>query len=561
MAYPPITSLGTVPQRTQTPAEFATNGDSFLGALPNFRTELNTFGAYVDTKGAEVDADAAAAANSALQSQNSASASDASAALALSYKDLAAGAANFKGLWSSLNGALNMPAMAYHNGLYWNLTANLANVTTAEPGVSASWVVASGDSYRRLVDNIFKRATLDLDFSANSHKVYERFGLEPKQLQSAVVTARNSTATYQSPTSIATAAINTPRITFDAATGNALGLLTEEQRTNLLLHSQYTAASGETPPTGWTIGINTGVTTTAASSRFASAIRATQSGTSQREYYEQSLTLAALTTYTLSCYFANGTSATDVVMRAVSVGGADTPTGTTLLNGSSVTSAGTYSITFTTGAVGGSYFVRAGLGCVNNATGTVIHETPQLEAGTAATSYIPTTTAQVTRVADVISRALTTTNANAGALYAEVKVMGALPNLFWTEVLRLADSAPTAIRGVGLQFDNDLVRMVVRDSVGTATGIPSLAANPNVINKILCSFDYTANTALIAINGASNVVSLGASGSLSGFTSNLFIGYSGNVAGGNAAASSQQIKRCTYFPRSFTAAEAQAITA
>jgi len=248
MAYPPITSLGTVPQRTQTPAEFATNADSFLGALPNFRTELNTFGAYVDTKGAEVDADAAAAASSALQSQNSASASDASAALALFYKDLAAGTANFKGLWSALTGALAVPASVYHNGLTWILLSNLANVTTAEPGVSASWVVASGESYQRLVDNIFKRATLDLDFSANSHKVYEQFGLEPKQLQSVIVTSRNSTATYQSPTAIVTAAINAPRITYDATTGRALGLLVEEQRTRL-----NTASASVTAPQNATV--------------------------------------------------------------------------------------------------------------------------------------------------------------------------------------------------------------------------------------------------------------------------------------------------------------------
>lgn len=560
MAYPPITSLGTVPQRTQTPAEFATNADSFLGALPNFRTELNAFGAYVDAAGSSIDSTIDSAVAAATAAAGSATASALSAASALAYKDLAAGTANFKGSWSALTGALAVPASVYHNGLTWVLLSNLANVTTAEPGVSASWVVASGDSFRRSVDALFKRATLDLDFSANSHKVYEQFGLEPKQLQSVVVTVRNSTATYQSPTGLATAAINTPRITYDAANGNALGLLVEEQRTNLLLHSQYTAASGETPPTGWNIGFNTGTTTTASSARFAGAIRSTQSGTAQREHYAQPVILAPNTTYTLSAFFASRTSADGVVlsMEGLSAGFS----GTVTLAAASLLLDRINSITFTTGPseTGATTVVRIGLGCTANATGTVIHETPQLEVGPAATSYIPTTTAQVTRNADVISRALTTTNANAGALYAEVRIISVLPNNVWAEVLRLADSAPTAIRGIGLQFDNDIVRMVVRDSAGTATGIPSLAANPSALNKVLCSFDYATNTALIAVNGVTHTVALGASGNLNSFSSHLFIGYSGNVAGGAAATSSQQIKRCTYFPRSFTAAEAQAIT-
>lgn len=48
--------------------------------------------------------------------------------------------ANFKGAWSSLTGALNMPASVSHSGKIWLLTANLANVATATPGVSGSWL-------------------------------------------------------------------------------------------------------------------------------------------------------------------------------------------------------------------------------------------------------------------------------------------------------------------------------------------------------------------------------------------------------------------------------------
>ena len=53
---------------------------------------------------------------------------------------LAIAAADFKGSWSTLTGALNKPASVYHQGYYWALLNNLANVTTSQPGVSADWV-------------------------------------------------------------------------------------------------------------------------------------------------------------------------------------------------------------------------------------------------------------------------------------------------------------------------------------------------------------------------------------------------------------------------------------
>lgn len=53
-------------------------------------------------------------------------------------------AANFKGAWSSLTGALNKPASVYHSGTVWALLNNLANVASSQPGVSADWVDIGG---------------------------------------------------------------------------------------------------------------------------------------------------------------------------------------------------------------------------------------------------------------------------------------------------------------------------------------------------------------------------------------------------------------------------------
>lgn len=53
-------------------------------------------------------------------------------------------AANFKGAWNSLTGAVAKPASASHSGTVWALLNNLADVTTSQPGVSADWVDIGG---------------------------------------------------------------------------------------------------------------------------------------------------------------------------------------------------------------------------------------------------------------------------------------------------------------------------------------------------------------------------------------------------------------------------------
>ncbi len=124
-----ITALPTPPSR-QDPANFSDRADAFLGALPTFTTEANALAADVNAD----EATASAAAISATASAATAAASEANISAL----------ANFKGNWSSLTGALNKPASVFHNGTYWALLNNLADVTTSQPGVSADWQVAGG---------------------------------------------------------------------------------------------------------------------------------------------------------------------------------------------------------------------------------------------------------------------------------------------------------------------------------------------------------------------------------------------------------------------------------
>lgn len=75
----------------------------------------------------------------ALSAQESAQSAASSASQAASVQDTVLAAANFKGLWASLTGALSKPACVKHNGRFWMLLNNLANVATSEPGISADW--------------------------------------------------------------------------------------------------------------------------------------------------------------------------------------------------------------------------------------------------------------------------------------------------------------------------------------------------------------------------------------------------------------------------------------
>jgi hypothetical protein len=144
-----ITALPTAPTRAD-PANFSTRGDAFLTALPVFVTEANALQADVNAK--QVTASSAATtattqanlattqANLATTQANLATTNGAAqVTLATTQANLASSSAVYKGLWTALTGALNMPASVYHIGSFWALNANLANVTTATPSVSASW--------------------------------------------------------------------------------------------------------------------------------------------------------------------------------------------------------------------------------------------------------------------------------------------------------------------------------------------------------------------------------------------------------------------------------------
>lgn len=117
-----IDALPSAPLPTDNTATFNSKAFALVAALNTFVTQANTLETNVNTKESSVAANATSAANSALA---------------------ATGAANFKGEWSTLSGALNIPASVSYSGKVWILTANISSVAAEVPGVSTKWIADS----------------------------------------------------------------------------------------------------------------------------------------------------------------------------------------------------------------------------------------------------------------------------------------------------------------------------------------------------------------------------------------------------------------------------------
>jgi hypothetical protein len=210
--------------------------------------------------------------------------------------------------------------------------------------------------------------------------------------------AANTATVINSSGLVQTVNANIPRFDHDPTTLAPRGLLIEGAATNLCLNGSmaYTA----TAPTNWARGFSgctvASVNSTTFSGEKAWSISATASG--QRDLLEQVISLAANTTYTVSVYLeaVTGTTATFAYMTSLPSGA----TSNTVVNPSS----GRVSFTVTVGATAGNGTLRIGIG---SATGTGVSADAsvrfshvQVEAGSSASSYIPTVASTVTRVAD-----------------------------------------------------------------------------------------------------------------------------------------------------------------
>lgn len=224
--------------------------------------------------------------------------------------------------------------------------------------------------------------------------------------------ARNSLKTVYQGGSLVTLAAKQFGTTYDSVTG-LHAFEAEPAATNLLLQSIFPGSG--VAPTGWSGG---GVGTSGpAVSIYGSASSAqawTQTATANRPFISKGESVAANTTYTLSCLVESVTAGISAENAILAIG----PSGATVAypactanpsgGGAGIIGVGELRLTITTVETAGTCTSRIGLGTNANATGTIQFSRPQLETGVRRTSWIATAGATVTRAAD----ALSTTTAN-----------------------------------------------------------------------------------------------------------------------------------------------------
>jgi hypothetical protein len=239
-------------------------------------------------------------------------------------------------------------------------------------------------------------------------------------LDSSLTFTRASIGTYFDATrTLVTAAAGVPRFDHDPSTGIALGLLMEEQRTNLLLYS------GDLSRSSWgksNCTVTQGVVLAPDGTMTGNVVTRTAVG---NHYLYQNVTATpASTAYSFSVWLRAGTYSGGV--RVWIKDGSGTSLGAVDVTPTSSWTRYSFSGTFpSTAAANIGVYIDP-----DNDTG-VAGDTfyvwgAQLEAGAFPTSYIPTTTAAVTRSADMLSCAAPTWLASGAAtVIADAQQFGA----------------------------------------------------------------------------------------------------------------------------------------
>ena len=460
-------------------------------------------------------------------------------------------------------------------------TANLSTGAITKTGsngnltyVSSSITLITGTYYRvsltvalatttSLVVGIQNNSSANPTYINGGPESWAALGTESINIWGAQLEQRSSVTAYNATTTtpitnyipqLLTAPINAPRFDFNPTTGESLGLLIEEQRTNLLLQSENVTSSpwgagvsgtSTRVQSGWNAGFNIAqITATSANG----GLRQTISGLTSGQVYTLSFYLQSTLTSvivrgenSLSTYGASLIADINPTTGAIGTNAGFVITSAPLGNGR------VYKCVLP--AAGGSLFLN--IEWISATTNIPFYLGAfQLEAGAFPTSYISTTSAQVTRAAD--NPLLTGTNFSSW-----------YNNTQGTVLINYDFLAPTIIANQGVFSLNNgtgNTRLDLRSNAanntnnGTSLNSASMSGqNPNgVLNKIALSYIVTASNGVVN-GGTVSSYSLAAMPQVTQLQL-------GNLDGTITNSLNGHIRKFSYYPIAFTGSQNQSLT-
>ena len=366
-------------------------------------------------------------------------------------------------------------------------------------------------------------------------------------------------ATYARSTS---AAYYGPRLTYDPVTHAALGLLVEEQRTNLLTYSEALDNAAWAKNGGASITANVAT----APDGYLTADRLTVVTGASDSLESPGVSITSGTAYTATARLLLGTSTTVTLnmSNAAAWSGGVNPAATFNLSTGAMTgvaanttakvealAGGWFSVSITaTAAVTTTTSVR--VVPVSSSSTTIVWGL-QLEAGAVPTSYIPTTSASATRAADVVTCSGAAFSGWVNAAEGTLVVEGVMPNA------NIGTAAVMNMVYIGDGPGNEYIKVYQYETYfgaairhgGALQADISSTKTAGAVEKLAIA--WAVNDAAVAIRGA--IVGTDATVAIPTGVDRLTLGT------GTAGAVAYTIKRIRYWPRRLTNAQLQALTA
>lgn len=463
-------------------------------------------------------------------------------------------------------------AQAFAN---FDVTAGAGVVGTLGSKTTSSIVDAGGGWYRCIA--IFNstvaysntwRLYIAPSASATYGQAITAAGTETVILWGAQLEVRSAVTAYTATTTapitnyvpqLLTAQNNVPRFDHNPTTGESLGLLIEEQRTNLALQSEAFGTTWGATRSFVTTNILVGPDGTLTADKVYENTTASNS-----HYVAQTISLTSGTSYTFSVYAKAG-ERTQVRLRVdgtamfanaqfnLSSGVVSSGTGTITNVGNGWYRCSVTGTSDLTGSNTVAIYLLDGSGATNYTgdgySGLYVWGA-QLEAGAFATSYIPTTAASATRQADAAS--MTGTNfsswydAAEGTMYGEAFDIGrgSLANI---DLYSISDGLNSNRISGSLGTD---IHLIVRTNDVTQANLDAGTPTVGAFNKIAGA--YKVNDFAVSLNGGAVVTDT--VGTIP-VVNQFIIG-----ALPSSARRGAYVRKLAYYPLRLTNAQLQAIT-